>query len=67
MLRLFLSVLLCALSAVPVLAQSTLSTITGVVTDPNGAVMPNVAIEMNVVDKVLPLEKIAEEMVAIVR
>jgi len=29
--------------------------------------MPNAAIEMNVIDKVLPLEKIAEEIVGIVR
>jgi two-component system chemotaxis response regulator CheB len=29
--------------------------------------MPNAAIEMNVVDKVLPLETIAEEIVGIVR
>ena len=29
--------------------------------------MPHAAVEMNVIDKVLPLEKIAEEIVGIVR
>jgi two-component system chemotaxis response regulator CheB len=29
--------------------------------------MPQAAIEMNIVDKVLPLEKIAEEIVSMVR
>jgi two-component system, chemotaxis family, protein-glutamate methylesterase/glutaminase len=29
--------------------------------------MPNAAIEMNVIDKILPLEKIAEEIVTMVR
>jgi hypothetical protein len=43
--RLLLCGLLCALSVAPARAQSTLATLTGVVTDQAGAVIPQVAIE----------------------
>ncbi len=36
---------LCTLAVCPALGQTTFATITGVVTDPNGAVIPSVAIE----------------------
>ncbi len=43
--RLLTAILAGALYIAPALAQSTLATITGVVSDQNGAVIPNVAIE----------------------
>ena len=46
---------LAVLGVVPAPAQTTFATITGIVTDPNGAVMPNVVITARHTAKQLPL------------
>ncbi len=48
---LILAVLIGCFAFCPIYGQSTFATITGVVTDPTGAVVPNATIEITLVDR----------------